>query len=92
MPNHYPYNSARKKRITARLIERDGLVCCFCGELIDPLLKRNDDMALSVDHIIPMREDGNSRLENLRLAHRWCNSKDRRTRAEKLEARNRKGK
>lgn len=76
---HASYNSKRKKRIVRKLIERDGLACCFCGQPIELGLPDQDPWRLSIDHLVPLCKGGNSLLTNLRLAHRYCNSLDYRT-------------
>ena len=61
-----------------RLRERDGDLCWICGL---PLrfkqfgkVKHNHPMQASIDHVIPKSASGTYRLENLKLAHRYCNS------------------
>jgi len=56
---------------------RDGLVCQLCHEPVDTSLPSQHSMSATLDHIecqswvlIP-----NNRVENLRLAHRSCNSR-----------------
>lgn len=56
--------------------ERDGWICQLCLAPVDPLLPTNDRFAATLDHIecrswslVP-----DDRPENLRLAHRSCNS------------------
>lgn len=55
------------------IYERDGWVCQLCLDPVD----RADLTGLwaaSLDHIIPFSQGGTDEPENLRLAHRWCNS------------------
>ena len=47
------------------------LTCEICKE---PINNNNQNRALSIDHIIPKSKGGNGNLENLRIAHRKCNS------------------
>ena len=53
---------------------RDGWTCqlCFSPVLqgLDPL----DDGAPTLDHVVPQSQGGSHSLDNLQLAHRWCNS------------------
>jgi 5-methylcytosine-specific restriction endonuclease McrA len=74
------YNSKRKRRAFQRLIDRDGplILCPFCGREIDVTLRDESKWSATIDHIKPLRDGGNSTLENLRLAHRYCNGFDRR--------------
>ena len=51
------------------LINRDGLNCSFCGEII------NNYEEIGIDHKTPVMLGGKNRMENLRLAHRTCNHK-----------------
>jgi 5-methylcytosine-specific restriction endonuclease McrA len=58
-----------------KLIARDGMECSICGIPMNRKIEapgRGD--AISFDHIIPRSEGGSDRIENLRLAHRACNS------------------
>lgn len=58
------------------IYERDSWVCQLCFEPVDPDLHYLDDWAASLDHIVcqswTLLPDHSP--ENLRLAHRWCNS------------------
>lgn len=59
------------------LYVRDDWVCQLCDEAVDPALmvtSPNDDWAPSLDHIVTRASGGSDAPENLRLAHRWCNS------------------
>lgn len=68
-------SSSEHYRKVARLIERDGMLCHYCGQELswDNSSYRPD--GLSVDHIIPLKKGGSSRMENLVLACRRCNGK-----------------
>ena len=49
-------------------------ICGICGGLVDKKIKPPHPLSPTVDHIIPIAKGGNpSALENLQLAHRWCN-------------------
>ncbi len=50
------------------VLARDGMVCSICGK---PLTRQT----LSFDHVIPLARGGEHNGENLRPAHRRCNSK-----------------
>lgn len=58
------------------IYERDGWTCQLCFEPVDPTLHYLDDWAASLDHIVcrSWSEEPDHSPENLRLAHRWCNS------------------
>lgn len=63
---------ARHRRLA--LYERDGWTCQLCSGPVDPSLHYTDDWSASLDHIIPRSRGGSHDEDNLRLAHRWCNS------------------
>jgi 5-methylcytosine-specific restriction endonuclease McrA len=63
----------RRSRIR-RVIERDGSRCWICEEPIDLTLDPGDARARSLDHVHPCACGGSNSLENLRLAHRDCNT------------------
>jgi 5-methylcytosine-specific restriction endonuclease McrA len=49
-------------------------ICGICGKPVDKSIKYPDPMSPTVDHIIPLNKGGDpSALENLQLAHRYCN-------------------
>lgn len=61
------------------IYERDAWTCQLCMEPVDPDLMTTDpidDWAPSLDHIEPQAHAliPDHSPENLRLAHRWCNS------------------
>lgn len=60
-------SGAQRKRITDAIYQRDGMVCSICH-----LHVRREDA--SVDHVVPLSKGGPSTMDNLRLAHRRCNS------------------
>ena len=64
-----------------RVYDRDNGVCYLCGETCDwDDYERRDGVFIagdrypSVDHVIAIRNGGTHTWENVRLAHRWCNS------------------
>lgn len=50
-------------------------VCGICGKPVDISIKDpHDPLSPVVDHIIPIAKGGHPyAMENLQLAHRWCN-------------------
>lgn len=49
-------------------------ICGICGNPVDFSYKAPHPLSATVDHIIPVSKGGHpSALENLQLAHRWCN-------------------
>ena len=60
-------------RIT-NLYKYNGILTCeICKEPINSK-NNNSNRVFSIDHIIPQTKGGNGNLENLRVAHRKCNS------------------
>lgn len=57
------------------IYERDNYTCWLCNEPVD---MEDDpkigDWSPSLDHVIPRSRGGSHDPENLRTAHRWCNS------------------
>lgn len=58
------------------IYERDGWVCQLCFEPVDPDLPPSNTWSATLDHIVcqSWSEEPDHSPENLRLAHRWCNS------------------
>ncbi len=57
------------------LADRDGPRCWLCGNDVDPAAPRGSAQAGSVDHVVPRAKGGGHEPDNLRLAHRICNSR-----------------
>lgn len=74
------YRRSRRNRITDRgrlaIYERDDFTCQLCFEPVDRDAGYLDDWAPSLDHIEPQSAAliPDHSPENLRTAHRWCNS------------------
>lgn len=67
-----------------RLYERDHGICYLCGEKCDWNDKEERDGTIicgnrypSVEHVIPLSKGGEHSWENVRLAHRICNTRKR---------------
>lgn len=57
-----------------RIILATQTRCGICGQEVDRIYKYPHPLSATVDHIIPIAKGGHpSALENLQLAHRWCN-------------------
>jgi 5-methylcytosine-specific restriction endonuclease McrA len=56
------------------IYERDGWTCQLCCDPVDRELPPSDPWAATLDHIVCRSWGGDDSPENLRLAHRWCNS------------------
>ena len=59
----------------AALADRDGPRCWLCGNDVDPRAPAGSREAGSVDHVVPRAKGGGNEDDNLRLAHRVCNSR-----------------
>ncbi len=66
-------NSARRDRMRAT-IARAQPACHICGQPIDYDLPHLDPGAYVIDHVIPLTKGGTDTLDNVRAAHRSCNS------------------
>ena len=68
------WNMYHKPWCRNKLVEDAGWRCGLCGEAIDPLLSPMNQMGLTFDHILEAGKGG-SKHDNLRPAHRLCNTK-----------------
>ena len=57
------------------LHERDGGICHICGEPVPPHYDKNSGDGWSMDHVVPISRGGTHTWDNVKLAHRRCNSK-----------------
>lgn len=72
---HYPKKSkshkSKRKQLSDKhrfmILERDGYTCQYCG-------RKAPEVALEVDHIIPVAKGGSNKPSNLITACRECNS------------------
>lgn len=75
------YKNTPKKEIVAALIERDGDICAYCPKPFDEA--REGPMSRTIDHYHSVdygtrngwTDDEIHGFDNLRLAHRECNSR-----------------
>lgn len=58
-----------------KLCEQQKWKCSLCGKKLNPELRGTHDMAISIDHVIPVSMGGTHDLPNLAVAHRICNSR-----------------
>ena len=72
-PDHEgPARSSFEKNKRKILMSQD--VCGICGKAVNKKLKYPDPMSACIDHIIPVDKGGDpSAIENLQLAHLYCN-------------------
>lgn len=59
------------------LVHRDGVICWLCRLPVALDAKPNAPLAPTADHVVPLAKGGVDTLDNLRLAHRSCNSRRR---------------
>jgi 5-methylcytosine-specific restriction endonuclease McrA len=57
-----------------RIIARWGMVCYLCSDPITIGPASSHPLALTIDHVLPTAQGGRDDEENLRPAHRACNS------------------
>lgn len=63
------------KEITLQaLYKRDKGICWICGKPCDITLDSNDKYYPSIDHVVPIAKGGRDLWDNVKLAHRICNS------------------
>ncbi len=83
--SNYPPGSKRPERDAGKRAQYDHnkkiilatqSICGICGKPVDKSIKYPDPMSPTVDHIIPVSRNGDPiALDNLQLAHRYCNRK-----------------
>ena len=64
-------------RRRADVIAAHGLTCCICGRECDPAEpydRGRNPRYPTVEHLLPQSAGGTHDLDNLRLAHKGCNS------------------
>jgi 5-methylcytosine-specific restriction endonuclease McrA len=54
---------------------RDGWRCQRCGRAVDRRLRAPHPKSASIDHIVPLSQNGAHAYRNVQLAHRICNTK-----------------
>ncbi|MDY5127456.1 MULTISPECIES: HNH endonuclease [unclassified Actinotignum] len=75
MSGRKPWASGRDiAKLRALVIQTYGLECSICHEMIDPRYRSPDPRSFSIDHVLARGLGGSDALENLRPAHRGCNS------------------
>lgn len=63
-------------KVRQKIYERDEWECQLCGVAVDPAVPTQDRMGATLDHVIPQSWQliPDHSEQNLRLAHRICNS------------------
>lgn len=59
------------------IIRRAKPACHICGAPIDYLLPYSEPMSFVIDHVVPLQKGGADSIDNIKAAHRECNSKKR---------------
>lgn len=58
----------RQKRIKEHVINRDGLICCYCEKILTP-------EAVTMEHIVPDSKRGTFNTTNLTVSCSECNNR-----------------
>jgi 5-methylcytosine-specific restriction endonuclease McrA len=61
-------------KLRLEIYERDGWNCHICSAPVDREAHFNENLAPSLDHLKPRSMGGTHEPENLKTAHRVCNS------------------
>lgn len=72
--NRPGYNIRISRADRLAIYERDDWTCGICREPVDQNAPPNSTWDATLDHVVPRSQGGADDLDNLRLAHRWCNS------------------
>ena len=66
-------NTSQRDRLRAQ-VARTRSACHICGQPIDYSLPHLDPKAFVIDHVIPLAKGGTDTIDNVKAAHRDCNS------------------
>jgi 5-methylcytosine-specific restriction endonuclease McrA len=66
-------NSTRRDR-HRKQIARGKPACHICGQPIDYTLPHLDPKSFVIDHVVPLTKGGADTIDNIKAAHRDCNS------------------
>lgn len=58
---------------SVEIYERDQWICQLCYKMVDKFLKFPDPFSASIDHTIPLAQNGTHERKNVQLAHLICN-------------------
>lgn len=56
------------------VFERDGGICQLCDYPVNPTVEVPNPFAVTIDHKTPLSKGGSHTMENVQLAHFYCNS------------------
>lgn len=65
----------RQQAALKRRTREDDLACWLCGEPVDTTLPATDRMSFTADHVEALGNGGHLVRNELRPAHRGCNSR-----------------
>lgn len=57
-----------------KLLERKGTICYLCGKETKLDVDKNDNLYPSIKHVQPLTKQGAHTWDNVKVAHRICNS------------------
>jgi 5-methylcytosine-specific restriction endonuclease McrA len=67
-------NAVSEPYTLAEIAERDQHRCQLCRRKVDMELQSPHPMSPSIDHMVPLAEEGDDTRANVQLAHRGCNT------------------
>jgi hypothetical protein len=77
----------RDPEVRAYICGRDGWTCWRCGSAVDHRYRSPDPRTASMDHVLPLvGAGGTDSLDNIKLAHLFCNMDGAYRRRSKAEA------
>lgn len=84
--NRYGVHEAAYVKNKKKIMQTQEL-CGLCGKPVDKSLRYPDKWCATIDHIIPLNKGGHpSDIDNLQLAHLWCNRQKSDNVADKLNS------
>lgn len=66
------------------IFEREGWMCCVCGDPIDRSRRHPDRLAATIEHVVPLSRGGGHVEGNIRVSHHTCNERKRTRTLEEL--------
>lgn len=64
---------ARMKSLRVRVWEKSGGICFLCGQQMMPDTAYGQELAYTIEHLLPRSRGGSNEMENLEGTHQWCN-------------------
>jgi len=66
-------SASREKFTRQEIFDRDNWICKICGNVVEEKLRCPHPLAATVDHIIPLSNNGSHTKDNVQCAHFICN-------------------